>query len=142
MKKLWSNLMPGLSVNLREQIAELLEQTADKKEKSTQDISCERGVEIKLRAAAQRGFTVDATDPMVAPQDYDVRQSSRVLDLQDSDLWLRQTYLSWHFPILITIREESFKNYRSRTAEKWKAKFEEAKKQKIKKNDDGRSFAN
>ena len=35
--------MLGLSVNLREQIAELLEQTADKKVKSTEDISRERG---------------------------------------------------------------------------------------------------
>ena len=30
-EKVWSNLVPGLSMNLREQIAELLEQTADKK---------------------------------------------------------------------------------------------------------------
>ena len=37
----------------------------------------------------------------------------------------------------MTIREEPFKNYRSRTSEKWKAKLEEAKEQKIKKNDDG-----
>ena len=42
----------------------------------------------------------------------------------------------------MTIREEPFKNYRSRTSKKWKAKFEEAKKQMIKKNDDGRSYAN
>ena len=142
MRKLWSNLMPGLSVNSREQIAELLEQTADKKEKSTEDSSRERGVETQLRMPAQRGFTADATDPMVAPQDYDIRQSGRVLKLQSSDLWLRPTDLSWHFPILMTIREEPFENNRSRTSEKWKAKFEEAKKQKIKKNDDGRSYAN
>ena len=83
--------------------------------------------------AAQWGFTEDATDPMVAPQDYDVRQSGRVLELQSSDLWLRPTDLSWHFPVLMTIREEPFKDYRSRTSEKWKAKFEEAKKQKVKK---------
>ena len=73
---------------------------------------------------------------MLAPQDYDVRQSGRVLKLQNSDLWLRPTNLSWHFPILMTNREEPFKNYRSKTSEKWKAKedkAEEAKKQKIKK---------
>ena len=52
MRKLWSNLMPGLSMNLREQIAELLEQTADKKRKSKEDISRERGVEIQLRMVA------------------------------------------------------------------------------------------
>ena len=134
--------MPGLSMKLSEQIAELLEQTADKKEKSTEDISLERGVEVQLRMAAQRGFTEDATDPMVAPQDFDIRQSGRVLELQNSDLWLQPTDLSRHFPILMTIREEPFKNCRSRTSEKWKAKFEEAKKQKIKRNDDGRSYAN
>ena len=47
--------MLGLSVNLHEQIAELLEQTADNKVKSTEDVTRERGVEIQLRAAAQRG---------------------------------------------------------------------------------------
>ena len=73
---------------------------------------------------------------MVAPQDYDVRQPGRVLELQNSDLWLRPTDLSWQFHILMTIREEPFKNYCSRTAEKWKAKFQEAQKQKIKKNDE------
>ena len=109
--------MPGLSLNLREQVTELLDQTAGKKGKSTEDISRERGVEIQLRLAAQRDFTDDATDKMVAPQDYDVRQSRRVLELQNSDLWLRPTVLSWHFLILMTIREEPFKNYRSRTSE-------------------------
>ena len=45
----------------------------------------------------------------------------------------------------MTIREESFKNNRSRTDEKWKAKenkAEEFKKQKMQKNDDGQSYAN
>ena len=69
MRKLWSNLMPGLSMNLRKQIPELLEQTSDKKVKRTEDISRERVVEIQRRMAAQRDFTEDATDPMVAPQD-------------------------------------------------------------------------
>ena len=76
---------------------------------------------------------------MVAPQDFDIRQSGRVLELQNRDLWLRPTDMSWQFPILMTIREEPFKNYRSRTSEKWRAKedkIEEAKKQKIKRRDD------
>ena len=54
---------------------------------------------------------------MVAPEDNEVRQAVSVLELQNSDLWLRPIDLSWHFPILVTIREESFKNYRSRTDE-------------------------
>ena len=60
--------------------------------------------------AAQRGFAEDATDPMVTPHDYDVGQSGRVLELQNSDLWLRPTDLSVHLLILMTIREEPFKN--------------------------------
>ena len=44
----------------------------------------------------------------------------------------------------MTIREEPFKNYRSRTSEKWNAKEDkvgEVKKQKMQKNDDGQSYA-
>ena len=66
-----------------------------KKEKGTEDISRERGVEIQLKAAAQRSYPEDATDPMVAPQDYDIRQSGRILELQNRDLWLRPTDMSW-----------------------------------------------
>ena len=103
-------------------------------------ISRERGFEGQLRAAAQRGYpnAEDAEDPMMAPPDYEVRQSGRILELQNRDLWLRPTDMSWHLPILITIREEPFKNYRSRTSEMWKAKedkIEEVKK-KTKKGDD------
>ena len=114
-----------------------LGQTGDKKGERTEDNSRERGVESQLRAAAQRGYPEEATDQMVAPQDYDIRQSGRVF-------WLRPTDMSWHFPILMTIREEPFKNYRSSTSEKWKAKedkMEEVKKQKITRNDDERSYA-
>ena len=50
--------------------------------------------------------------------------------------------MSWHFPVLVSIREEPFSNYLSRTAEKWKAKedkIEEVKKKKkkTKKGNDG-----
>ena len=72
---------------------------------------------------------------MMAPQDYDVHLPVRVLALQNSELWLRPTDLSWHFPILMTFREESLKNYRSEN------KAEEFKKQKMQKNDDGQSYA-
>ena len=36
-------------------------------------------------AAAQRGYPENAEDPTVAPPDYDIRQSGRVLKLQNSD---------------------------------------------------------
>ena len=117
------------------------DQTDDNEEKQTEDNSSLRGSESQLRAAAQRGYPnpEDAEDPMIAPPDYDVRQSGRVLELQNRDLWLRPTELSWHFPILMTIREEPFKNYRSRSSAKLKTmedKIEEAKKQKTKRSDD------
>ena len=44
----------------------------------------------------------------------------------------------------MTIREELFKNYRSRTSEKWRAKedkAEEFKKQKVKRSDDEWNYA-
>ena len=76
---------------------------------------------------------------MIAPQDYDVRQSRRGLELQNRDLCLRPTDLSWHFPTLVTFRGMPFKNYRARSPAKLKVredKTEEAKKQKIPKNID------
>ena len=59
---------------------------------------------------------------MIAPQDYDVRQSGRVLKLQHRNLWLRPTDLSWHFPTLVTIRGMPFKNYRARSPAKLKVR--------------------
>ena len=79
MRKLWSIITTGQSAILREQ-------TNDKKGKQTEDNSRERGVESQLRAGAQLGYPEDAEDPMVAPPDYDIRQSGRVLELQSSDL--------------------------------------------------------
>ena len=61
------------------------------------------------------------------------------MELQNTDLWIRPTDLSWHFPILVTIREMHFRNYRRRSSEKLKAredKIEEATKQKTLKNRD------
>ena len=48
----------------------------------------------------------------------EVRQSGRVVELQNRDLWLRPTDISWNSRILIAIREELFKKYRSKTSEK------------------------
>ena len=138
MRKLWSNLKPNHAMWFHEQIADLREQTDYPRRRKERKIcrASERGVESQLRSGAQRAYRdqEDATDPMVAPQDCHVHQSVRVLELQNSDLWLRPTD-----------REESFKNYRSRKGEKWKAKENEAeefKKQKLQKNSDGQSYAN
>ena len=123
MRKLWSNLRDQTMRRNRRKIIRL------------------RGSESQLRAAAQRSYLnpEDVEDPMIAPPDYDVRQSGRVLELQNRDLWSRPTELSWHFPILMTIREEPFKNCRSRSSAKLKTmedKIEEVTKQKTKRSDD------
>ena len=109
MRKLWSNLKPNHAVNFREHLADVRERT-DYPGRGTEDISRERGIESQLRAA-QRAHRdqEDATDPMVAPQDYDDRQSGRVLGLR-SDLWLRPTSLSWPVPILMTIVRNRSRN--------------------------------
>ena len=142
MRKLWSNLKPNHSMNFREQLADLRERTDYPRGRREDDFSRERGIESQLGAAAQRAYRdqEDATDPMVAPQDYDVRQSGKVLEPKTVISGCDQQF-SWHFPVLMTTREEPFKNYRSRTSEKWKAKedkAEEFRKQK-QKIDDGQS---
>ena len=92
MRKLWSNL--------REQGNE---------QKLKENISFPRGIESQLRATAQRIYSKsDVDNAMIAPQDYDVRQSRRVLEFHNRDLWIRPTDLSWHVPILVTLREEPF----------------------------------
>ena len=53
--------------------------------------------------------------------------------------WIRPTDLSWHYPVLVTIREMPFKNYRGRSSEKSKArekKIEETKEEKTKRSED------
>ena len=57
-----------------------------------------------------------------APQDYDVRQSERVLEFQNRYLWLRPTDRSWHFPSLVSIREMPFRNCRARSPAKLKVR--------------------
>ena len=60
-------------MNIREQMeGQVRADSRQKAGKVQENISRERGVETRLRMAAQLGFTEDATVPMVAPQDYDV----------------------------------------------------------------------
>ena len=68
-----------------------------------------------------------------------VRQSGRFLELQNRDIWIRPADLCWQITIIMTIREEPFKNYRSRPSARLKTmedKIEEAKKQEKKRSDD------
>ncbi len=61
---------------------------------------------------------VDATEePMIAPFDFDVNQSARVLGLESQDLWLGPTDCDWHLPILVTLRQLPERNWRKRASE-------------------------
>ena len=98
-----------------------------------EDSSHRKGIEVLLTETARKGYpdTENVDNPKSAPQGYVVRQSGRGWELQNWDLWLRPTDLSWHFPILVTIREMPFKNHGARSPAKLKVredKIEEAKK--------------
>ena len=87
------------------------ERTQGYEKKQDEDSSYAKGIEVLLREMAQRNYPKpeDLQYPMIAPQDYDIRQSERVLlEFPYRDLWIRPTDLSWHFLILVTIREVPF----------------------------------
>ena len=109
MRKLWSNTR---------------ERTQGNEKERDEDSSYPKGIEVLLREMARKGHPdpENVDNPMIAPQDYDARQSGRVLELQNRDLWIRPTDLTWHFPILVTIREMPFKIYRGRSVAKLEAR--------------------
>ena len=98
MRKLWSNSR---------------ERTQGNEKRQNEDSSYPKGIEVLLRETARKACEdLESVDnPMIALQDYDVRQSGRVLELQNRDLWIRPTDLCWHSPILVTIREIPFRIY-------------------------------
>ena len=57
----------------------------------------------------------ERNDNLEAPTDFSLTQSMRVLMTRREDLWLKHTDCSWHLPILITLREWPFRNWRKRT---------------------------
>ena len=50
-----------------------------------------KGFEVMLRETARKSFPdrENIHNPLTAPQDYEVRQSGRVLELQNRELWIR-----------------------------------------------------
>ena len=94
MRKLWSNTYESIHSNQKEQ---------------TEDSSYRKSIDVMLRETARKSYPENDDSPMIAPRDYEVRQSGPVLELQNKDLWIRPTDLSWHYPILMTIRELPFK---------------------------------
>ena len=56
------------------------------------------------------------------PDDFDIKSSERVKELRYSDLWVGQNDHDWHSPILLTVRDNAFKNYRKRNIHRWNEK--------------------
>ena len=121
MRKLWSNTRERTQGN----------------EIDACNTSYSKGIEVLLMETARKGDPdpENVDNPMIAPQDCDARQSGRVLELQNRNLWIRPTDLSWYFPILVTIREMPFRNYRGRALAKLEAR-DEAEQHKTLKNRD------
>ena len=63
---------------------------------------------------------------LIAPQDFLIKLSERVKHLERPDLWLGEKDTDWHIPILLTIREHAYRNWRKRGSE-GTAKREEKK---------------
>ena len=53
-----------------------------------------------------------------APTDLVIKVSERVKHLDRPDLWLGENDTDWHIPILLTLREYAFRNWRKRSAPK------------------------
>ena len=120
MRNLWSNTR---------------ERPQSKEQEQAEDSSYSKGIEALPRETARNGYPdqENVDNPMIAPGHYEVRQSGRVLELQNKDLWIRPTDLSCHFPILVTFRELPIKNYRGRSITNLEA-TDESKMQKNQKN--------
>ena len=114
MRKLWSNTR---------------ERTQSKEKELVEDSSYPKCIEDMPRETARNSYPENVDNPMTAPRYNEVRQSGRVLELQNKDLCIRPTVLSWLFPILVTICELLFKKYRGRSSANVEAR-DEAEKQK------------
>ena len=73
MRKLWGNVREQIQGNEKRQV---------------EDNSYCKAIEGLLRATARKikPEAEDVDNPMIAPQDYDVRQSGRVLELRNRSL--------------------------------------------------------
>ena len=84
MRKLWSNTC---------------EPTQNKEKEQAEDSSYPKTIEVTLREKARKSSPdpENIGNPIIAPHYFEVRQSGRVLELHNRDLWIRPTDLSWHF---------------------------------------------
>ena len=106
-EKLWCNLKLNHCMNFRQQVPDLLERTDYPHEK-----------ERKIFARARNRISVESGQPTELTESRRRHRSPwwhiKIMTFANlgvsfnstnSDLWLRQTDLSWHFPITRTIRD-------------------------------------
>ena len=67
------------------------ERTQSNEMEQTEGSSYTKGFEDMRRETARKSYPdpENIHNPMIAPQDYEVRQSGRVFELQNRDLWIR-----------------------------------------------------
>ena len=75
MKRLWSNTR---------------ERTQNKEQEQAEDCSYPKVVEVMPRETGRKSYPdpENIGNPMIAPQDFEFRQSGRVLEFQNRDLWI------------------------------------------------------
>ena len=70
------------------------ERTQSNPKEQAEDSSYLKSIEVMLGETALKRYPENVDNPMIAQRDYEVRQSGRVLELQNQDLWIRPTDLS------------------------------------------------
>ena len=72
----------------------MCERTQSNKKEQAENSSYLKSIEVMLGETARKRYPENVDNPLIAPRDYEVRQSGRVLELQNKDLWIRPTDLS------------------------------------------------
>ena len=68
---------------MRQLLSNSRERTQGNEKRQSEDSSYSKGIKVLVRETARKNCPdlENIGDPMIAPQDYDVRQSGRVLEL-------------------------------------------------------------
>ena len=78
---------------MRKLCSNTCESTYSNQKEQAEDSSYSKSIDVILRETARKNYPENVDSPMIAPRDHEVRQSGRVLELQNKDLWIRPTDL-------------------------------------------------
>ena len=82
----WRNrLDPELCENLWRNTRERMQIKEKEQAEESSYLKC---IEVVLRETARKSYPENVDNPMMTPSDYEVRQSGRVMELQNTDLWI------------------------------------------------------